>query len=217
VTRRGTSLVTLLLLAVVVNLPLLDHAWTQWRLDRSGVDVTATVTSHRELGSGDQTSHRIWFLFPTKIDPGRSTRRAEVDESTYGEAVASGRIGVRVVEDDPSVFRADGATTSRVLLVATLVADAVLVGALLVWRRFRDRLRPRLRAVATEDVESCEPGSLLERLDEGLYLVRGEVAHVEDGRVVLEVGDRSVEVLLDGHHSSVGRRQPAQVRARLID
>jgi len=217
VTRRGSALVTLVLLAVVVNLPLLNHAWTQWRLDRSGVDVTATVTSHRLVDPGGDVSHRIWFIFPADIDAGRSTRRAEVEKSTYDDAVASGRIGVRVVENDPAVFRADGAVTSRVLLVVTLIADAILVVAFLLWRRFRDRLRPPLRTVALGDVESCEPGALLDRLEEGLYLVRGEVAHVEDGRLVLEVGDRSVEVLLDGHHNPVGRRQPAQVRARLID
>ncbi len=102
------------------------------------------------------------------------------------------------------------------VVVVTLLADAVLVViAVLLWR-FGGRLRPRLRAIALDDVERCAPGSALEQVDGDTYLIRGEVTAIEDGQVVLEVGDRSVLVYLDGHRNPVGYQQPAQVRARLL-
>ena len=102
------------------------------------------------------------------------------------------------------------------VLMVTLFADAVLVViALLLWR-FGGRMRPRLRAMALEDVVRCAPGVSLEQLDGDIYLIRGEVTAIEDGQLVLEVGDRSVLVYLDGHRNPVGYQQPAQVRARLL-
>lgn len=106
--------------------------------------------------------------------------------------------------------------TSDDVVIVTLVADAVLVViAVLMWR-FGGRLRPRLRAIALADVERCAPGGALEQVDEETYLIRGEVTTIEDGQVVLEVGDRSVLVYLDGHRNPVGYQQSAQVRARLL-
>jgi hypothetical protein len=46
--------------------------------------------------------------------------------------------------------------------------------------------------------------------------VRGEVAEIAEDRIVLEVGNRRVAVLLDGHTNPVGHQQPAQVRGRMI-
>jgi hypothetical protein len=128
-------------------------------------------------------------------------------------------IGVRVVEDDPSTYRVDGAVAGDAVLVTTLVVDAVLVGGLLLFRRFRGRLghvRAGLRAVALADVEPGPPGSLLDRIHGEDYLIQGEVLRLEPGKVVLDLGNRTVEVLLDGHANPVGHQQPARVRARMI-
>jgi len=102
------------------------------------------------------------------------------------------------------------------VVVGTVVADVVLVVvALLLWRR-GGRRRPQLRAIALSDVEHCSPDVALDRIREETYLVRGEVTDVLDDRVVIELGDRSVLVLLDDHRNPVGPGQPAQVTARLI-
>ena len=101
--------------------------------------------------------------------------------------------------------------------VVTLVADLVLlVVAVLLWRSGGRRRRPQLRAVALGDVEPCPPGVALDRIREETYLVRGETTETAADRVVIELGDRSVLVLLDGHRNRVGAQQPAQVTARLI-
>lgn len=103
------------------------------------------------------------------------------------------------------------------LVIVTVVADVALVlVALLLWRYGWRRRRPQLRAIALGDVERCPPGVALDRIREETYLVRGEVTEIADDRVVIELGDRSVLVLLDGHHNPVGYQQAAQVTARLI-
>jgi hypothetical protein len=103
------------------------------------------------------------------------------------------------------------------LLVFTLVADAMLVlVALLMWRGGGRVRRAQLVAVALEDVGRCPPGILLERLQSEDYLVRGEVVERTGDTVLLDVGNRTVLVHLDGHHNPVGHQQPAQVRARMV-
>lgn len=104
--------------------------------------------------------------------------------------------------------------------VVTVVADLVLVGVLLMLLQGRGpRLRTRapLHAVALGDLERGEPGSALDRIAGTEYLIRGEVADQAEDRVVLDLGDRRVVVLLDGHANPVGREESAQVRGRLID
>jgi hypothetical protein len=212
-TRRHASFL-LLVLAVVVNLPLL-HSWFEdQKVRTSGTDVTATVVDDRVVG-GDE--YWVSFTFPEDVDPDQRTWTAEVDEEAYDDAVASQTIPVRVVEDDPAAYRAEGAVDSSLPLVITLGADVILLLiALLLWRA-GGRLRPQLRAVALEDVERCAPETLLDRIGGEDYLIRGEVLEIGEGSVTLDLGNRAVVVLLDGHENPVGHQQPAQVRARLID
>lgn len=214
---RGTSRRTafaLLLLAVLVNLPLVHSTWTDAKVERSGVEVSATLVAH------DDTDRRVSFTFSEDVDPDQRTWSVELDETAYADAVESGSLDVRVLEDDPAAYRVDGAVESRVPLVATIVADLLLlVVGLLLWRaggRVRTRLRSRLQAVALGDVERCKPEILLERLQAEDYLVRGEVLEVGADRVVLDLGNRTIEVLLDGHANPVGHQQAAQVRARMV-
>ena len=213
-TGRG-PVAAVVLLAVLVNLPLLHSTYVDRRIQASGTDVAATVVDDRVV-DGDE--YWVSFTFPEDVDPDQRTWQAQVDEETYDDAVAADEIRVRVVEGNPSQYRADGTVQSRTsLVVITLVADLLLlVGAVLLFR-YRGRSRAPLQAVALGDVERCAPQSLLERIGGEDYLVRGEVRDVEDGVVVLDLGDRLVRVLLDGHRNPVGHQQPAQVRARLVD
>ena len=206
---RTRSAVLLLLLVVVVNLPLAHSTWTDAKVQQSGVDVEATVVDHQGDGW-------LSFRFPEDVDPEQRTWTAEVEGAAYADAVDSGRVEVRVLEDDPSAYHVTGAVESRVPLVATVLADVVLLGlGLLMWR-FGGRTRSGLRAIALGDVERCAPEVLLERLHAEDYLVRGEVLDVAPDRVVLDLGNRTIEVLLDGHRNPVGHQQAAQVRARMI-
>ncbi|MDF1604548.1 hypothetical protein [Nocardioides sp. YIM 152315] len=102
------------------------------------------------------------------------------------------------------------------LLVVTLAADVALAVAAILLTRHGGPRRPQLRAIAVGDVERCPPGVALDRVEGETYLIRGEVVDIAADRVVIELGDRSVLVLLDGHANPVGHQQAAQVRARLV-
>jgi hypothetical protein len=210
--RRTRYVLVLVLAAVLVNLPLLHSGWTDRKIERDGVDVTATVSEHRTVGG----QHLVSFRLPESVDPDQRTWQADVDSATYDAAVSTRELQVRVLPDDPAAYRAEGQVESNAVLVMTLVADGVLLlVVLLVWR-LGGRRRPQLRAIAVEDVERCPPGSALDRIEGETYLIRGEVSGIEPGQVVLDLGDRSVLVYLDGHRNAIGFQQPAQVRARLV-
>lgn len=214
-TRRIRTWLLLVLLVVVVNLPLVHSAWTNSRIDSAGVDVTALVT-HREVRDG---GHWVEFVLPETVDPEQRTWSAELDPASYDAAVDAGEIGVRVLEDQPSAYRVDGAVEGNGVLVVTLSVDAVLLVTLLLLWRFRGRVGPvreELRAVALGDVVRCPPGAVLDRIDGDDYLIQGEVAELEPGTMVLDLGNRRVVVLLDGFANPVGYQQPAQVRARML-
>ena len=208
---KRNSLLLLLFLAIVVNLPLLHSTWTDSRVENNGVDVTATVTD-----SSAANGHWLSFQFPEDVDPDQKTWHVEVDQETYDEADRTGQLQVRVLEDDPAAFHADGEVESSIVLVFTLIADVILLLLLLLIWRSSGRLRGQLQAIALEDVERGGADVLLERLHGEEYLVQGDVLEIEDGRVVLDLGNRSIVVLLDGHANPVGYQQSAQVRARLL-
>ena len=210
---KGTLLVVLLV--VMVNLPLVQVSYTSWRIERSGVDVTATVTGTALLPPRDDPSYVLAFELPEEVDADTTRWTAEVDRATYDRAVADRTVTVRVLPDRPAAHTVEGEVTSRTGLVVTLVADLLLLLLLLVLRRFRGRLRPRLEAVALADLEPCAPGVALEKLAGGDYLIRGEVAAYEDGEVEIALGDRMVRVLLDGHRNRVAAGETGQVRGRL--
>jgi hypothetical protein len=214
--RRGWILVAVLV--VLINLPLVHSTITEWRVDRSGVPVTAEVAENEVTGSDDDPSFWLGIRFPEEIDPDQGAWPVQVDRETYETAVESGEIEARVLESNPAAFRVEGEQRSRLGLITTVIADAILLLILLVIRRFGRREEPEpLLMVATGDVERCPPGGFVEQLDGSLYLVRGEVVGMEDGEVVLDVGDRDVVVTLDGHQNPVGYQQPAQVRGRVVD
>lgn len=205
-----------LLLVVIINLPIVHSSYLSWRVERSGVDVTAQVTGGRVLPPTDDPEYYLGFTFPEQIDPDQGEWTAEVDQATYEQASTTKTIDVRVLPDQPAAYTVTGEVTRRLGLVVTLIGDLALLAMLLLLWTFRGRLRPQLHAVAIGDVERCPPGSGLDKVEGDLYLIRGEVSGMEDDGIVLDLGDRSVRVILDGHHNRVGYQQPAQVRARLI-
>ncbi|WP_243058358.1 hypothetical protein [Nocardioides sp. SR21] len=208
---KRNSLLLLVFLAVVVNLPLLHSTWTDSRVQADGVDVTATVTD-----GSTQDGSWVTFRFPEDIDPDQQSWHAEVDQETYDEAQRTGELQVRVLEDDPAAFRVDGQVESSIVLVFTLVADLILLLVFVLLWRSSGRLRGQLQAIALQDVERGDADVLLERLQGEEYLISGDVLELEPGRVVLDLGNRSVVVLLDGHANPVGYQQSARVRARLL-
>ncbi len=213
---RPKAVLLVLLLVTMINLPIVHSTWTRWKVERSGTDVTAPVVGHDVLGSADDPEYYVSFRLSREIDPDQHAWPVQLDKASYDEAVASRTLDVRVLPDQPSAYTVDGQVTGRLGLVITLLADlALLVMVALAWR-FRGSLRPQLRAVATGDVERCKPGSALDKLEGDLYLIRGEVSAIEADEIVLDLGDRSVVVALDGHHNPIGYQQPAQVRGRLI-
>ncbi|MBB6627899.1 hypothetical protein H5V45_11275 [Nocardioides sp. KIGAM211] len=213
---RIKPLLLVLLMVVMINLPLVHSSWVNWRVERSGIDVTATVTGGGSVPAAEQPEYLVSFRFDKDIDPQQTEWNAEVDEATAQRAVDSKEIRVRVLRGQPAAYTAEGEVTHRFGLVATLLADLALLLVLLLFWRFRGTLRAPLVAVAIGDVTRCAPESLLERVEGDLYLIRGEVSVIEDGRITLDLGDRQVQVQLDGHANPVGYQQPAEVRGRLI-
>lgn len=214
---RIRTLLVLAVLAAVINLPIAHGAWTDARLDRDGVEVTATVADHGTLPPEDDPKHFLEFRYPDEIDPDGGLWSVGVSRATYDAAVASERVEVRVLPGSPATFRVDGQQTAGLVLGLTLFADVILGGlALLTWR-FGGRLgrRPELRMVATDDVQRCRPGSELERVGD-LWVAKGEVVERSDDTVVLDLGDRRLVVELGGYTNPVGYQQPAQAVGRMI-
>jgi len=194
------------LVVVMINLPFVHSRWQDHRIASDGTDVTATVTDTDEAGG----SHFVTFRVEESDSQPGFGGTVPVEQASYEEAVETGEIEVRVLPGSTSVWRVDGESRSGVGLVITLVADACLLVLLLLLMRFGSRLHSDLVLVATEDLVRCSPGSALDRLDGRRFVVCGEVEEIEDDAVVLDLGDRTVRVLLDGHHNPAGYQQPVR-------
>ncbi|NYG54246.1 hypothetical protein [Nocardioides perillae] len=137
--RRGRWF-AFVLVALVVNLPVVQGWRADRQLEREGVAVRAEVVDSVLLDSDAEARPVVAFELPPTGDDERAagTRWAvEVDEPTYDRALRDGAIDVRVLPGRPGVFEVPGAVGSRVGLVLTLVVDAVLVGILVALRRRR--------------------------------------------------------------------------------
>lgn len=211
-TRRAKNIALIALVALMINLPLVHSTAQDLRLDRSGVDVAAQVTETREVGD----NNLVWFTVPAGGGLEESTGQARVSDAAYDLAVTTQQIEVRVLPENQAVYRAEGEVRSRVPLVVILVADLFLALIVLLMVRYGPRLRPVLVLVATEDLERCPPGSVLDRIEGDRYVVCGEVATIGDGEVTLDLGDRRVRVLLDGHDNPAGYQQPVRATGRMI-
>ena len=202
-----------LVLAALVNLPLVHSDLDR---PRASSGPASTYEPRWSTIAPWATEHLVSFTFPDDIDPDqrtwrlRSTRRRTTAPST----APSSRCGCS--RTTRAAYRVLGQVETEVVLIATLVADALLLAIGLLWWRFRGRGHAQLRAIAVQDVERCKPERVLEQVEGETYLIRGEVTTIAPGMVVLDVGDQTVLVHLDGHRNPVGYQQPAQVRARLL-
>ena len=205
-TGRLKNVLLIGLVVVMVNLPFVHGSWQQHRLDQDGVDLTAEVTDHHV--DGDQ--RLVTFAVARTGDRPAFGGTVSVDEATYDDAVVSNQVQVRVLPGSAVVWRVEGETHSNVGLLITLVADLFLLVMVLLLVRFGSRLRQEMVLVATEDLERCPPGSVLDQVDGLRFVVCGEVESIEDDAVVLDLGDRRVRVLLDGHRNPAGHQQPVR-------
>ncbi|WP_028650790.1 hypothetical protein [Nocardioides halotolerans] len=208
-TGRLKNVLLVGLVVVMVNLPFVHSTWQQHRLDRDGTDVAATLTSHEQRGERNVVGFEVRDADrPDGV--GGFEGSADVDRATYDDAVATGTVRVRVLDGSVAVWRVEGQESSRLGLVITVLADLFLLVMVLLLVRFGSRLRQEMVLVATQDLERCPPGSVLDQVDGLRFVVCGEVEAIGDDEVVLDLGDRRVRVLLDGHHNPAGHQQPVR-------
>lgn len=216
--RRGVWFLTLGIIALIVNLPLVHGMWTNYRLDRIGVTTTAEVTEFNAVppDSSDQAFF-IDYRLPEDADPERRTFFSEVDEDTFRAAEASKQVEVVYLRDHPAANRVEGQVTNRLGLYLALFADFALVMGLLLALKFSRRPEQGLVLLATADVVRCKPGGLVEPEGRDEYVVRGDVIEITEGEIVLHAGaGQEVRVVLGGYHNPVGYQQPAEVHGRVL-
>ncbi len=129
----------------LVNLPFVSQRLTERKLDREGEQVAATVVDSRRTGGHNFLDYRL----PAGIDAKGTRYSSEVDDPTFEHARTSGQLPVRVVPDDPSINRPDGAPRSSTFLVVALLGDVVLIVVGVLWWRRRRRWN-RFEVVASE-------------------------------------------------------------------
>jgi hypothetical protein len=211
VTWRPKNVLLVGLVVVMINLPFLHSSWQNHRIAADGVDVTATVTDHDEDG-GD---HFVTFRVDESGDQPAFGGTVRLEDEAYAAAVESEQVQVRVIPGSATVWRVDGESRSSVGLLITVMADVFLLILLLLLLRFGSRLHSDLVLVATEDLVRCPPGSAFDQVEGQRFVVCGEVEEIEDDAVVLDLGDRRVRVLLDGHHNPAGYQQPVRATGTL--
>jgi hypothetical protein len=214
--RRGKGWRRVLLVVValvVVNAPYLLHVWQVHRAQTDGVQVSATVTGVTLSGDDAVVSFRL----PASVDSAQEVRSVKVDRATGAAAARSKEIDVQVLRGHPDVFHVHGQARSWGGLLLTGTADLLILAMLLLSWRLGGRLRrPPLEAVAVADVESGAEGSLLDKQDDGTYLINGEVAETGGESVVLRLRDRDVTIHLREHQNTLSVGERAQVRAVLV-
>ncbi len=70
--------------------------------------------------------------------------------------------------------------------------------------------------MALGDVEDGEEGSLLDKQDDGTYLINGEIAEAGPDSMLLTLRDRDVTVHLRGHANPLDVGKRARVHAHLV-
>lgn len=198
----------------VINLPWALHELQLHRAATDGVRVSAAVVEISDAGS---ETPLVTFRLPVSVDPAQKSRTVKVDSSAAAAAAASRTIDVRVLKGHPDVFTVGGQVRSWASTVLVVVADLLVLLLLLLRWRLGGRLRrPALEAVALGDVQSGEEGSLLDKQQDGTYLINGEIKELEAGMLVLTLRDRDVKVHLRGHRNPVGLGERAKVLAHLV-
>jgi len=120
----------------------------------------------------------------------------------------------------PVTARVPGHVISRAGLVATVIADLLLLALVLVLWRFGRYGRPEpLRLEAVGDVVAAEAGVVGGAVDDesGTVTARGTLEEITEHDVVLDTGRRRVIVVLDGHNVLADLHGPAQVPGRRLE
>lgn len=210
--RWGRVILVVCVLAVI-NVPFALHEWQLHRAATDGVPVTASVTG--VTGSGDDAI--VTFRLPQDVDPDRATRSVKVSADVGRRAATTHQLEMQVLKGHPSVFHVDGQVRSRAGLILTVVADLLVVGMLLLSWRLGGRIRrPTLIGIAVEDVAPGSEGSLLDKQEDGTYVINGEVARTGPASLVLTLRDRDVEINLRDHTNPIAVGERARVRAQLV-
>jgi hypothetical protein len=210
--RWGRVVLVVVVLAVI-NVPYALHEWQLHRVATSGDEVAATVVDVR--AAGDDAD--IAFRLPASVDGDQKVRTVRVHRDVAVEAARTRTLEVRVLHGHPGVFHVDGQIRSWVGLIFTLVADTLVAVMLLLSWRLGGRLRrPTLVGIAVEDVRSGDEGSLLDKQEDGTYLINGEVTSAGPASLVLALRDREVEIHLRDHDNPVSVGGRARVRAQLV-
>jgi len=210
-----SSLVLIFVVIALVNVPVVHSTWTRTSVERNGAEVEATVIDTVDLGTSAEPAWWVSYTLPESIDPQRGTWAAEVDAATYEQAERDGTITVTALEDRPESAIVEGEVRTSAGVVGTLVVDAILLALLgLLWRFRRSGRREVVTVEALEDVSPAVPGGSWEDVGDGTVRVRGHVLESDEHEVLLELEDRFVRVVLDGHASPVDRQQSVQVRVR---
>lgn len=222
VRTRIKSVVWLVLLVLLINFPLVQGALTRRDVDRSGIDVTATLVDDEVLGERGDPAYWISYRLPERVDPDQRAWPRQVDRATYDAVVADGRITVRVIPGEPVTARVPGQVVGRAGLIATIVADLLLLALVLVLWRFGRYGRPEpLRLEAVGDVVAADAGvdagGAVDEDDAGTVTARGTLEEITEHDVVLDTGGRRVIVVLDGHRVLADLHAPAQVPGRRLE
>lgn len=210
----GKGRILLVVVALlVINVPWLTHEWQLHRAATDGTRVEATVVGLSRDGDKAVVSFRL----PTSVDPSHQARTAVIDLTTAEAAARTRQIGVRVLDGHPSIYRVDGQVRSWGAAAITLTADLLVLLLIALSFRLGGRIRrPGLVAMALDDVREGEEGSLLDKQEDGTYLINGEVSEIDASSLVLSLRDRNVTVRLEGHSNPVAVGGRARVRASLV-
>jgi hypothetical protein len=198
---------------LLINVPYALHQWQLHRVASDGIHVTATVVSTDDVGDDVLLAFRL----PASADPDQVVRTARVDETAGAAAERSGEVDVRILQGHPAVYQLEGQQRGHGATILTLGADLlILLIVLLAWRLGGRLRRPALVAVALGDVEDGEEGSLLDKQDDGTYLINGEIAEAGPESMLLTLRDRDVTVHLQGYANPLDVGKRARVHAHLV-
>lgn len=216
---RGAVFLCIGLLALLVNAALLFSLWTDWRLDRAGVRTTAEVLETTTIpeNSADPDKFYVKYQLPREADEEQQDFSAEVDSSTWHEADVTGEIEATYLQGRPGANRVEGQVTGSLMLWLVGLCDLVLVFfGVMAWK-FAPRPEKPLVLLATADVKRSRPGfSVHPAGDE--FVVVGDVLRIEEGRVVIHVGNEAeVTIVLGEYQNPVGYQQPAEARGRVLE
>lgn len=210
--RRRRILIVVIALGII-NVPYATHVYQLHRVRTDGIQVTAPVVKVSTSGADAFVDFRL----PAGVDPKQTVREVKVDSATGATAARTHQVAVRVLKGHPAVFHVDGQVRSWTGLIVTGIADLLILGIVLLSWRLGGRIRrPPLVAVALADVESGEEGSVLDKQDDGSYVINGEIAETGPESMLLILRDRDVTVHLHGYHNPVAVGESAQVRAHLV-